>query len=1125
MCKHISGNYRLDPTWFQLPVDEKKTGDVKASHLEIGGEALPNDLDVSGLPEVQTVHEFGSLDAFIQSNREAEDPNAAQDVADGRMFDITTAEGALEMLTESVQGEVDQFVEHGLKETLDLAKREGGSSETYQRLSEQARVIRELRKDEARFIYEALKEARKTLKALRGEGDPASAKDKLSLGASDRAAKCEAACDALRRAVRNFRYNFDQVSHAENETNCENVSWTRKLRQFFSASHTKAFAWLSRQEVQHFGAKTIEELKKAESEFVWSANALRLRKGLSQISAADVSVTSYKTAKRISDTLHRINEANRQLNGDSFEIYQLQAAKVALEDIARNGGTQTLQFSGGAGGGFSLPTSKQSAAVMAKLKHTVRISGRGDGSITVEVLTEGELGAKVKAGFNDVAKVKLNADGGKTISMFDNRAETFTDVDSAAQYLASGNSGWAAKLSSTAGGRGKLGAIKMAWAKVKSWFSKGKVFDEREYVESMKERNVFKSCDAVLRRRRNAVTSARKTISRWSGGIGGGVDLNLGADILNVGIEGRVEGSADTGTETRYRTYLVDLEETHAGKLIEFYREQHQQNEGEPSVTSFASPKDVLAFLGRPAGEDKAAMRQTAIQLLRLLQTNMESWEDAVNGYVKSGKSPTRDQFAALAASYRDAAQALAAIAEKWKTDLEDGADETVSARFRTLYDRLRTHVQNPGIAFPKDEFLELMEVKVSEVKADQTEKHVTVGLNLDFLKKLEKMLLGLSGPMADIGLSFVTESLRGLTAAAVSGGLGALGAKGSLTYEDILTTPKTDDRRPWANAKRETMNLRLPNNLIFGAVAAMVLHRYLEKLKLPVPEKTDEALQFAKSFGKSAAAAGLKRIFFDLAARMSGKFGAKNISDGMLNSPKEFTDKLDYTPFLETFKDTSGTNFQLNWEEDRLVSVAVGKHELFELNVGFGHIGPIFEFGVKFDRVANTDIRLVEDAPFNSLASICDRHLQNDNVTGLLMFGARNRRAFARIYDVIVAMKPGPGQSQDTQFQQDCEQFDHLMKSMEEAVARERREVRGRGPLAENYQNLQNWLQNLRAGYEVVDDDRKMRQVVDFFKFVSFHYSLDERTVKEVVVEKSAVEDSGRLDGDDMLMNFKLLA
>ena len=520
MGKIVSVYSLGNSVWNQQPVDLKKTGDIETPRpdspdSEIISNPQQDPVDPGRFQLSQSVHETGAVDAFVQGNAKVE-----LEEIDGRTFDVTTAEGALEMLTESVQGAIDQFVEHGLKETLERVKSKldgpgGGSSRgNTARLEELADKIRSLRKEEARFIYQAIAKARSVLKAVRGDGDPAAAKGKLSLKSSERTARCEEACDALRRAVRNFRYNFDQVCHAKNGKS-EDVSWTRKLRQFFSASHTELFALISRQDVQHFGKATIEALEEKELEFMWTAN--RLLTGDSRrrdVSLSDFSVTSYETAKRFSDTLHRINEANRQLNGESFEIYQLQAAKAALDDIARNGGSQTLEFSGGVGVGFSLPADLQRVAAGAKLRHTVCISGRGDGSVTVQVLTEVEAGAKTKAGFGDVAQVKLDAKAAKTLSAFNNRSETFTDVDSAAQFLASGSSDWAAKLSSTVGGRGKLAAGAMLWAKVKSWFSKGNVFDERAYVESMKERNVFRSCDDVLRRRRNAVTSATRTISR-----------------------------------------------------------------------------------------------------------------------------------------------------------------------------------------------------------------------------------------------------------------------------------------------------------------------------------------------------------------------------------------------------------------------------------------------------------------------------------------------------------------------------------------------------------------------------------------------------------------------------------
>lgn len=994
-------------------------------------------------------------------------------------LDVANPVDGLRLMVKSVKNFSKQFIEYGWKEKL--------NEQSPQRLKDLGREIAEYRLWLLEHVKHAVEDAEKALKsvAMLQSIAPEDGEAAIASGVNvcERTAdEVENALDNLRVAMRNFRYNFDQESGRD-------ISFGRKIGQFFSTTHTRLFAKITRNQAQRFDSDVVSRLRTLQDEF----DAALPRGG-------SVSIFGVSASKYMSETAHQINEANRQLSNEQSDAFIADSARRQLQDIARNGGRMGMVISGGIGIGLKIAKLVDLSA-MAKGRHQYMLSSPGDGSILVEHVLEFGGGARASVGVGEVAR--FGAEGelmggfgrGRLVS------KRFADLDSAVNYITKGTAGkWNPLLIK---GRGVSKNFKAAWRRLASTFGSRKAFDERAFVKDMKKLKVLDMADSVLRRSRNSVLVERRTFSRIGGGLGG--DAKVQTPLANIRFDVSASDHAYRDVwakKTTYQTYLANIETRRRGKLVDDYLAKGRETETCRSL----GLRDLLAADITDAN-DREEARQQAIDALKKMRTALDELEDEYASKLKKKNETALDRTDAqeLAREYRDMADAFAAVCEFWESNkLADGVNEGEPDEYGSLCQGLRKTIQNPGVEFPEDVFNEELLVRVAENADGRIVNKLDVHVEIDFLTKVRELLLGVKGPLVDEGLSdlfSLTELGRvaGRTGTDFAGKYIPL--QGGHSVEWTTTWPQQHDRRPWNAHKTSEVNLRLPTNVTTTWIALAVLKGYLDANNLPMPATGKELARVAIDSGIGMIASALKQftIADGLAKTYHKSTGAQKETGGI-------KDYLGGENLFGKFIWDSGRNIQLKFEKGRLVSLSFGSHEKLDVRLDIGHIGVVGELGYGFDKVSNEKRWLVRPS-FDSLARLCDDHLNKGNVTGLKMLAGHNRPAFVRMFDLMrVACRENRGNvdsdERSADDRSDIDSIKALRRSMADEVDKFGGKPGDREILRKNLDEFNAFLGRMAEDVSDLDhdEDAKTRLVLQAFTCISRHYqSLEALPAKDL--------------------------
>lgn len=1105
----ISGNRGggLDMTAFYAAPNEVRPNEVLPGGGEQTGEIRFQNEGGSGdvvLPEMNEVGQPGGNPSIgvdvVQYFRDQMQPPAGVPGIDLSALDVSNPVDALKLMVKSVKGFAAQFVDAGVQEVLQNAAAavavanapEGRRAElahALESLKGCATNVRQMREELLQHVSKAVAAAETALvEAQDLEGRLGAAHSLTSTGSlnirADIEAKTKAAIDGMRVAMRNFRYNFDQVSG-------QGVGAKRAIGQFFSSTHTRLFAKLSRNEKQWFGESRVRWLKDSESQFAACLSTLngKLPDTQAKVSAEGISVLDPERAAALSETAHQINNANRAMVGQTCKTYLMKSARDQLEAIAKNGGERMLQISGGIGIGFNVGAAAGRA--MATLRHTYRLTGTGDGSITVEHALEGGAGGRINVDVGDVARIRGAADVRAGAGRGAMVSRTFADIDSAVNYLTGGLSGSLNPLFIK--GRGFMGNIQSVFRRLGSIpnhiHGKGK-FNERAFVNDMKRRGVLDQADHVLRRGRNSLKVEERSFTR----IGGGGEVIAKVQVPRVDFRFTGEVKNEThrdiyAKKTTYQSYLVSSEGSRRGQQAGFYRQSAEAAKTRldlrPWETEcFAATCTLLDSKVETAGE-KSAARKAAIERLQRLRQDLETLENEGESKLDELKHLDKKQreqsqnvfFETLAGQYKRLADALLAVDEFWA---DKGLAADASSAERGAFDKLKTSLReplkNPAIKFPPEIFQRTMVVRVAETDDGRIVNKLNGRLDVDMLAPLRKLMM----PDFTSNVMSANELVRLGSASAGQAARELAPTQGVYAFDVTTTWPKQPDRRPWSGHKTTEVNLRLPHNVSMTGIAMLILQSYLTANNLPVPSKKDELLRMLQESGQYAfVSAVFIRAGLDLGAQLGLTSAEVNMSD----ESKNFL----ANGFLEKFAWDDGRNVHLSYEDGRLTSISFGSHERLEARVSF-NFGVALEGGAIADMVVNEQ-RWLAHPSFDALAHLCDDHLRKDNQFDLTMLAAHNRPAFTRLFDLMKyrgAQDVPPTVRQNGNDRDDLKRIKKMLTDIAADVAEHVDNVQ----LVENFGELAALLE-LADGDEgaAADDDVKTRAMVKLFTCISRHY------------------------------------
>lgn len=1030
-----------------------------------------------------------------------------------KTLDAANPVDSLELMLKSVKGFALQFVEKGWKEPFDeVCNRANGLPESERNSLSQS--LKQLRDAKDAIVKERVAMLKHVLKAIDYAEQKLSKVKELQneLETNDEGGipgeiseQVEKALGKLRVSMRNFRYNFD-------EANNRDVGARRKIREFFSTTHTRLFAKLAGNELQWFDKGHIAVLKTREDNFGNRLGELLANTRLfpsgdgGAANLRPLSVLNEVVAQNVSRTAHEINEANRHFAGVSGQAFFEASARRQLQSIAQLGGRRALQLTGSVGigvGGEAL-----NGQIKGKVRHSYMLSGTGNGSITIEHVLQGGVGLQGKLEVGKVVKANAEADVMVGVGRGVLSTKTFDNVDSAVSYLTRGSGRLNPLL---AKGRSNAENVTGVGHFFRSLFTKdGADFDERVYLHDMQKRGILKRTDDVLRRGRNTAPVETRAFTRIGGS--GEVGVAVETPSLHFRFDASVKDEVYRdvyATKKSSQTYLFNIESMKSGMLVKDYINRFSPDSPPKGwLTDGRSTREWLKASNNPSDpplpdgwlhggertvallrstlvtdEHKENARQKAITLLKDMRTCLDLLEDRM-----SARYAQLDDvdFNILAGKYHHLADACAAIGEFWDSKkLADGAQDADRKAFDELREELRKRLNNPGVRFPENIYQEKMLVPVAETEDGKVVNKLSARLNIDmFSEMIKNTPVGewLGDPeKVQVDLFSLREGGRSV-AEGVNGGVAGLGPlQGAYTFEQITTHPKTPGRRPWSGHKRTEVNLRLPSNVTTTAVTLLLLQRHLIANHLPSPETADQLKDMLKDSGIGMIEDALTNFLKDALSKADDKtMGLQDLLKAYYEQGKDVSDE--------------GVNLQLVYEDKRLASISFGGHEKEEVSYGFSSFGPTLEFGYEYDVVVN-EKRWLEAPSFDALAHICDDHLRVNNNNGLLRLAARNPKAFIRLFDI--ARKCLQNNNIDHLFGNADDADDaRRFKGMIEAIRRDNLSHSDDG-LRANWEKLNGLLNELK-GNETFDDDMKRRKMVDLFTCISRHYQhMDARDMR----------------------------
>lgn len=732
---------------------------------------------------------------------------AIHSVADGRDWDMNSAEGLLETVRNSVSHFKEQIagrtaIDNCVNAAIETAARLIDCNKVVgDDLAKVADDVAELRR-----ISGELKAARAGLLAGISEGDGASAMEKL---------------DGIKKTLRVFRFETQKalaaLGHEAGRMEF-NESNLRKIQNAFTFG------------IDHHVEKAdFEKIQRLEQEL--EGKLSQLRKHLEKVEPSAVPNALPKAAKffdHVGSALELSHRTNDQIR--AFQESDTTAATIRdiVGAIVEKGGKRNVEFTVGVGAlvglGFSEAlTAGVRAGARIRIVGTIETEGAGR-PISVMFRIAGGLEVKAMATAGDESKsvgVKAEAKAGGEVSHFTTRSyQTLDDfiLDAKRNKFALSRTVGAAILGGIKSfGRsiGSLGTRFFRWVGRKS----GEVRESAsQYLGSLKARHIVGRLDRVLSKRTNPNIVGEQSGWTWEGYAGAGANADLIKGGINVGASINYSHEHDFRVKSKAYATLVKV------------------------VMDAGDTNALQRLCGRdPDGALRPIERyEDALDPKELYKTIVREFTKAVDqvGQLDSGD---KAGFARCAYKLRSLVLSTELAVRENRLSRDD------AKRIYALYEAM-------DVTFPKDIYREYFMVGTGAAKPPKVRDSVTVELNASFFTGWTGGLTGAIG--------------NPILKAAADGGVKEMrhqmGLDTMFQYRFSSERPVEGnaDPRPWENVTRTTHSLAVtastPARIIIEAVTRTIANKgeRLENKSENVALDTTKAV--AKDIAKDAAKGAL---------------------------------------------------------------------------------------------------------------------------------------------------------------------------------------------------------------------------------------------------------------------------
>ncbi len=1064
----------LNPNEFVQPQPEGPVGG--AGGLEERGEGVRNEAvrdpgapaqgwDVYAnvrferLPlNVQLARKFSGLNAESRYRKLLEDSAPLSE----KHYDRNSYQGQYEMICDAAAGFCRKFVEGDLDALRQRALKAGASPAT---------------------VDAQLGQIRKTRLSLVGHitNELAAAHDRLlgiSPGTVDYTNAITTSLGNIKSTLRNFRYRFDR-DHA---LMTGYSHFKRAIGQFFSNS-TRTH---DNEAAAQF--RNLAELESHFKELCGDRVVLGAGRGAGEFTESRL--------LELSEDCHTINEAIRNIDKSvDARGYAFEMAKSLVGDLATHGGEKFVDISGGVGAGFKIGTFD--GRVMAKGHHYYKIHSKGNGEVTVEHLNQLGIAGRATAGWDNLAKVDLNAEFGGGIKT-GSWSVTFKDIDSAARYL-SGNVGKLNPLT-LYGNIGKLvgdtvlGAAKILF-KPFCWLGRNALWlagvntaldsgygknGEQDFVNRMTVGNILGKVAERILPGANLLKSGRREYRfAKGGGEASGTFQTVFANLAG-GLSENVEFQ-HKAVNTDYKPYMAVLEDEMHGTVLA--RVEREFDAGEGGQAAETRRLMFTVNVGRILGLVADPGLRTPDAILKALADINKSMNDFARTF---DADPGAKVPASAIARYRATARVAAALFEMWEALPEGGVSKAQTVEFGRLSALVRRGVTNPSVKFPS-ELLQRELMVGRSYKDNVIVNRATVLFTYDALGSHSFKVM--EGNELLEGGKLVNRMAR----AGVEGGLaGANGMTGVLQNgieaEFITHVPKSTHRRPWQNDRRTEINLRFgPDSLVLDPILWAIGKAVADSTNAKNPANIEEAGAIAAKTLGLAGMAALKRLFKDF--RASASFG--DVGDKLVKSQEKSLD-VNAESMFGRLDIRSGRNVQLVIEGGRLTGISFGDHSKVDIRIDLGEV-VVAEGEFNMDSVTNRNTFAL-DPSFHSLLAKCDGMTGYGNQANWVQYAAKQRGAFARMFDVVrnaIADGRNADVPRDKKEVEDGKQFRAIFAKMGADLARMNRMTGSCGAaFQKNWENFNNLVAEISDGGGL-DEIVKARKMQNLLECITRHFNL----------------------------------
>lgn len=733
-------------------------------------------------------------------NGQAVQFGAVHRVADGRDWDMSTAEGLLETVRNSVshfkeqisgQKALDDFVNGVLFTTERLIANDGG--EEGRHVLDADAVAKDMK--EIRRIADELKAARAGLLAGISEGSGAGAMAKL---------------DSLMKTLRVFRFETQKalgaLGHEAGRMEF-NESNLRSIQNAFTFGID-----------HHVGKADIENIQRLEREL--EAKLGRLCGRLAQADDGDSFSATLPKQARFFENVGAALELSHRTNDQIRAFQESDSTAAAIRDvvgsIVEKGGKRQVEFTVGVSALAGLGLS-EALTVGVRAGGRVRIVGiieakKGGRPITATFRIAGGLEAKGTAsiGSGDALGVELEAKAGGEVSHSTIRVYPTLDdfiLDAKRNKFAMSRTAGAAilgALKSFGKSIGSLGTKFFRWMGRRS----GEVRENAaQYIHSLKARGVVGRLDRLLPKRVNPNIVSERSGWTWGGYAGAGASMQLVKDY--AGADASVEYSHERDFKVKSKAYATLLK----------------------TVVNAPDTEALQRLCGRdPGGALRPIERYEDLTYAGDLYQRIFGECAMVVNEAKRLDPGDKTGFARCAFHLRSVVLSTELAVRENRLSRDDA--DKIFAIFATM-----------DVKFPEDIYREYFMVGIGAAKPPKVRDSVTMELDVSFFSGWTDGMTG------DIGNEILKEAAEG----GVKEMRHQLGIDSTFKYSFSSERPvdKNADPRPWENVNRTTHSLTVSASTPARIIIEALTRSFANKAKPLANRSKSVALDTTKTVAK----------------------------------------------------------------------------------------------------------------------------------------------------------------------------------------------------------------------------------------------------------------------------------